>query len=150
MASPERLDEYHFYEQEWDSYAQLRDSFEWAVPDRFNTAEYVCDRWTSDESRIAVYDEDADGTARTYTFGDLRDRTNQLANHIQAQGVGRGDRVGVNAPQKAETVIAHIAIWKLGAVSVPLSTLFGTEAVRYRLDDADAKACIVEIGRAHV
>jgi acetyl-CoA synthetase len=144
MANTNRLDAYHFYEQEWESYEQLYESFEWEVPERFNTAAYICDRWASDADRVALYGLSADGTEQTYTFEDLRDRTNQLANYLRAQGIERGDRVGVNAPQKPETVIAHIAIWKLGAVSVPLSTLFGTEAVRYRLEDANAKACIVD------
>ncbi|WP_255152296.1 acyl-CoA synthetase [Halorarius halobius] len=148
MDERSRLNAYHFYEQEWDSYDQLCESFEWEVPERFNAAEYVCDRWSSDKSRVALFGLDHEGNERTYTFWQLRNVTNRLANYLREQGVERGDRVGVNAPQKPETVMAHVAIWKLGAVSVPLSTLFGTEAVRYRLDDADAKACIVDASNA--
>lgn len=148
MAESRRLEAYHFYEQEWDSYEQLRDAFEWEVPERFNTAEYICDRWASDKSRVALFAANHRGTERTYTFWQLRNITNRLANHLRNIGIERGDRVGVNAPQKPETLIAHVAIWKLGAVSVPLSTLFGTEAIRYRLDDADAKACIVDSANA--
>jgi acetyl-CoA synthetase len=149
MVERDRLEAYHFYEHEWDSYEQLRREFEWEVPERFNTATYICDRWADDRSKVALFANDADGNERTYTFWQLRNLTNKLANYLRAQGVERGDRVGVNLPQKPETLIAHVAIWKLGAVSVPLSTLFGTEAVRYRLADAGAKACIVDAANAN-
>ncbi|MFC7198715.1 acyl-CoA synthetase [Halospeciosus flavus] len=145
MSVPKRLDAYHFYEEGWDSYEQLRESFEWEVPERFNVATYVCDRWADAEGeRTAIFAEDDDGRERQFTYADLRERTNQLANYLASQGVGRGDRVGVNAPQKPETVVAHVAAWKLGAVSIPLSTLFGVDALSYRLDDADAVACVVD------
>jgi len=140
----DRFDAYHFYEEEWDSYDQLYDAFEWEVPEEFNIAAHVCDRWADDEGRVALYGEDADGTRETYTFRELRNVTNRLANHLRAQGVERGDRVGVNAPQRPETAIAHIAIWKLGAMSVPLSTLFGPDAIEYRLGDCDAVAAVVD------
>ena len=148
MDEQNRLDAYHFYEQEWDSYDRLRGAFEWEVPERFNTAEYICDRWATDRSRVALFGLDHEGNECTYTFWQLRNVTNRLAHYLREQGVERGDRVGVNAPQKPETLMTHVAVWKLGAVSVPLSTLFGTEAVRYRLDDADATACIVDASNA--
>ena len=143
MARTERLDAYHFYEEDWASYEALREAFEWEVPDRFNMAAYCCDRWAENKGRVALFAEADDGTTETYTFWQLRNVTNRLANYLQAQGVERGDRVGVNAPQCPETVMAHLAAWKLGAVSVPLSTLFGPDAIGYRLDDCDAVAAVV-------
>ncbi|WP_254536190.1 acyl-CoA synthetase [Halomarina litorea] len=141
----ERLDAYWFHEREWESYDDLLAAFEWEVPERFNMAHYVCDRWADGEDgdRTALLSERETGERASYTFAELATLTDGLAGHLRAQGVGRGDRVGVNAPQTPETAIAHIACWKLGAVSVPLSTLFGTEGLRYRLDDADAVACVV-------
>ena len=139
----ERLDAYHFYETEWESYEALRVAFEWDVPERFNIATYICDRWADDADRTALYAEDESGQKREYTFRELRDGANQLANYLKSRGVQRGDRVGVNLPQRPETAIAHLACWKLGAISVPLSVKFGPEALRYRLDDAGAGACIV-------
>ncbi|WP_442978300.1 acyl-CoA synthetase [Salarchaeum sp. III] len=141
------MDAYHFYEDEWNDYGELRDGFEWEVPERFNMAHYVCDRWASDDGRVALFAEDGD-RERTVTFSDLADRTNQLANHLRERGVEPGDCVGVNAPQKPETVVAHLAAWKLGAVSVPLSTLFGVDGLSYRLDDSDAVACVVDESNA--
>ncbi|QCC61686.1 AMP-binding protein [Natrinema thermotolerans] len=144
MTRGQRLDAYHFYEDDWDSYEQLREAFEWEVPDRFNMATYLCDRWADDKSRVALFAEDAAGTEETYTFWQMRNVTNRLANYLRSQGVEAGDRVGVNAPQRPETVFAHLAAWKLGAMSVPLSTLFGPDAVEYRLEDCDAVAAVVD------
>ncbi|MFB6171237.1 MAG: acyl-CoA synthetase [Haloarculaceae archaeon] len=140
----ERLDAYHFYEQDWDSYEQLYDAFEWEVPETFNIAAYACDRWADDKGRVALFGETPDGDTETYTFWQVRNAANQLANYLREQGVERGDRVGINAPQRPETAISHLAIWKLGAVSVPLSTLFGPDAIQYRLDDAGAVAAVVD------
>ncbi len=141
--SGHRLDAYHFYENEYDDYDDLYTSFEWEVPDRFNIAAYACDRWADDKGRVALFADTAAGTESTYTFWQLQNAANQLANYLRDQGVERGDRVGINAPQRPETVIAHLACWKLGCVSVPLSTLFGPDAIEYRLGDCDAVAGVV-------
>ncbi|WP_254533609.1 acyl-CoA synthetase [Natrinema gelatinilyticum] len=144
MADVPQLDAYHFYEQDWDSYDQLQADFEWEIPEQFNMADYVCDRWADDDSRVAMYAEDTGGNERTYTYQRMRNITNQLANYFAEQGIKPGDRVGVNVPQKAEAALAHIAIWKLGAVSIPLSVLFGPDGLRFRLDSSSAKACVVD------
>ncbi|EMA36179.1 acyl-CoA synthetase [Halococcus hamelinensis] len=143
-ADASRLDAYHFYEDDWEDYDHLREGFEWDVPERANIASYLCDRWANDEGRVALYAENEAGAERSYTFAELQETANRLANYLAERGVERGDRVGVNAPQKPETVFAHVAAWKLGAVSVPLSTLFGPDALGYRLDDSDAVACVVD------
>lgn len=138
-----RLDSYHFYEREWESYEQLCESFEWEIPDSFNMAEYVCDRWANDGERIAFFAESVSGERRTLTFHDVREEANRLANYLSEAGVERGERVGICLGQRPEAAIAHVAIWKLNAVSVPLSTQFGSDALAYRLDDCRATACIV-------
>jgi len=144
MNDSDRLDQYHFYEREWDSYDELMSAFEWQVPDSFNLASYICDRWAEmDESRDAVYADDGDDKTETYSFQDIQRRANRLANYLSENGITRGDRVGINARQRPQTLISHIAVWKLGAVSVPLSKLFGTEGLSYRISDSACKACIV-------
>ena len=148
----ERLETYRFHEREWESYDELYEAFEWEVPETFNMATYLCDRWantgdggeSTDDGRIALFAESEAGERETYTFEELRRAANGLADFLAARGVSRGDRVGVNVPQKPETVIAHLAAWKLGAVSVPLSTLFGPDALSYRLDGSGAIACVVD------
>lgn len=144
MREVQRLETYHFYEKEWRSYDQLCDSFDWEIPDTFNMAEYVCDRWAGDKSRVALFSENENGDEQVFTFWQLHNLTNKLANYLTVQGIKPGDRIGINAPQKPATAIAHIAAWKIGAVSVPLSTLFGPDALSYRLNDADARVCFVD------
>lgn len=153
MTETTRLEAYHFYEEEWDDYDQLREAFEWEVPERFNMAAYVCDRWAtgdppdggaSGDERIALYTETAAGDRDRYTYREFHESTNRLANYLADAGVERGDRIGVNAPQTAETVITHVAAWKVGAVSIPLSTLFGPDALSYRLADSDSTFCVVD------
>lgn len=137
-----RLNAYHFYEEEWESYGDLREAFEWEVPEQFNIASYVCDRW-ADGERTALYADSESGREAVYTFRELHEEANRLANYLVSNGVERGDRVGVNLSQRPETAVAHLACWKLGAVSVPLSVKFGRDALRYRLYDSGAVACVV-------
>lgn len=137
-------DVYHFHEEDWDSYEDLYRSFSWEVPDSFNLARYLCDRWADDEGRVALYAERTTGTQETYTYGELRTLSNQLANAFADLGVGRGDRVALAAPQRVETLLVHLAVWKLGGISVPLAPQFGPDALEYRVGDSGASLCVVD------
>jgi len=132
--------------QEWSSYEELYQSFEWSVPDPFNLAAATCDRWAADPGRVAMYARDAEGNDESYTFRDLQTRANRLADHLDTHGVRRGDRVCVSGSQSAETMVGHLAAWKLGAVSVPLSVLLGPDGLAYRLEDCDASAFLASQG----
>ena len=142
---PDRLDAYHFYEDEWDSYEQLYESFEWAVPDEFNLAEYICDRWAQDDpDDVALYVENPNGERTQYTYGELQTYSMQLANAFEELGISRGDRIALTAPQGVETLLTNIAAWRLGAVSVPLAPQFGPDALEYRVNDCEASVCVVD------
>ncbi len=126
-----------------ETYAALCDGFRWKVPEFFNIGVDVCDRWAENEpGRIALIQVGEDGAAREHSYAALRGRSNRLANLLRALGVMRGDRVAVLLPQMPETAIGHIAIYKLGAIAVPLFGLFGPEALQYRLADSGAKAVL--------
>jgi len=141
----DRIETYHFHERDWNSLEEIREGFEWEVPEQFNIAAYTCDRWAERTPEdVALYVETADGHESEHTFAEIRDAANRMANHLETVGVGAGDRVGVFTPAKPAAAVTHLAAWKLGAVTVPLSTLFGTESVRYRLDDSGAVACVVD------
>ena len=71
-------------------------------------------------------------------------RANRLANALAAQGLGRGDRIGILLPQSPEAAIAHVATYKMGAIAVPLFTLFGADALEYRLADSGARALVTD------
>ena len=92
-------------------------------------------------------------------YWSLKSLSDRLGSALEAIGVGHGDRVGLLFPQSLEAALAHLAVYKLGAIALPLSPLFGEEAVRYRLEHAEAKLllgegelleAVKEIGRAHV
>lgn len=124
-------------------YDRLVAAFRWAIPERYNIGVDVCDRWAAvAPERPAILEVAGDGQVEVLTFGALRERSNRLANALRARGVGRGDRVAVLLPQGAAVPIVHGAIYKLGAVALPVAALFGTDALAYRLQDAGAKAIV--------
>jgi len=130
-----------------DTYDDLVRRFRWQIPERFNIAQAACDRWAgSDPGRIAIHHRRQDGTVETVTFADLRERSNRFANALKAAGIGRGDRVALLLPQCPETAIAHLAVYKLGAIAVPLAMLFGVDALEYRLRDSGAAALVTVSG----
>ncbi|MEO8159299.1 MAG: acyl-CoA synthetase [Betaproteobacteria bacterium] len=128
--------------QRSQSYEMLRSRFSWAVPDFYNIGVDICDKWASDDVRPALIHEARDGAVIRYTFADIRRLSNQAANLFVRCGLRTGDRVGILLPQQPETAIAHIATYKAGAIVVPLFTLFGVDALRYRLKDAGIKVLV--------
>lgn len=130
-----------------DRYAQIHAAFRWQVPADFNIAEACCGRWARETpDAIAIHFENDGGCRAHYSYGQLQRAANRLANVLQRQGVRRGDRVAIVVPQRFETAVAHVAIHQLGAVAMPLSMLFGPEALEYRLQDSAAVLAIVEAG----
>src|SRR6266850_6711704 len=127
-----------------ESYADVYGRFRWTIPSRYNIAADVCDRHAGDRSRVALVYEDDAGSVSEHTFAEFRARSNQLARVFAGLGIERGDRVGIVLPQRPETAVAHLAAYKLGAVALPLSTLFGPDALEYRLRDAGAKVVVTD------
>ena len=126
---------------------QIRSQFQWSIPEKLNVAYQVCERHQARAQQIAIYYENATGQRASYSFADLKKYSDQFANALRALGVGQGDRVAIVLPQTIETIVAHLAIFKLGAVSLPLAILFGPEALEYRLRDSGARAAIVHASR---
>ncbi len=124
-------------------YDALCRGFRWQIPARLNMAAQVCDDWAErDPDRVAIVD--LTGPRRETTYGALRGMADALALHLADLGVQRGDRVGVLRSQDAWCAAAHVAIWKLGAVSIPLFKLFQTDALRTRLADAGARIVVTD------
>lgn len=124
-------------------YGSLIQAFRWAIPDRYNIARSACTDWAGrDPGRLAVMMVERDGNVREWSYQALERASNRFANVLRAHGVARGDRVAIQLPQTAETVISHFAVYKLGGIAMPLAALFGVDAVRYRLSDSGAKAFI--------
>ena len=127
-----------------DRYAEIFAAHRWNVPPQFNIAQACCARWANDRSRIALHWEDESGATAAFTFSDLQQQANRLSNALAALGIGRGDKIALILPQRPETVVAHLAAYQLGAIAVPLSFLFGPEALSYRLIDSGAKVAFVD------
>jgi len=127
-----------------DQYRALYDDFRWHVPREFNIAEACCRRWAQESSRIALRYEDESGNGGSYTYAALQADANRLSNALQSLGVMPGDRVAIVLPQSPETVVSHVAIYQMGAVAMPLSLLFGPDALEYRLQNSDTVAAIVD------
>lgn len=117
---------------------------DWDVARRLNLAHEACDRWARDRGRVALVWAGARGEARTLTYFDLARLSNRLANTLRRLGVGRGDRVAALMPRVPEAFVAPLAVWKLGAVFVPLFTGFGPDALRHRLAASGTRAVVTE------
>ena len=128
-----------------DRHALIHGGFRWQVPARFNIAEACCGRWARETPRaVAIRWQREDGTRGALSYRALQQAADRLARVLRAQGVAAGDRVAIVMPQRAETAVAHMAVYQLGAVAMPLSMLFGPEALEYRLQDSGAVAAIVD------
>lgn len=118
-----------------DNYEEIYREFKWDIPLDFNIAKVCCDDHAEEEpGRVAMIEWRSDGNHRHYTYGDLRAYSNRLVWELRSRGVGFGDRVSILLPQSFETAIAHLAIYKLGAIAVPLARLFAADAIEYRLN----------------
>jgi acetyl-CoA synthetase len=127
-----------------DAYDTLYRSFRWRIPERYNIGVDLCDKWAGDPDRLALIFESRSGQVTRYTFAQLQRLSNQVAHLFRAHDIARGDRVAILLPQAPETAIAHLAAYKAGAVAVPLFTLFGIDALQYRLSDSGAKVLITD------
>jgi acetyl-CoA synthetase len=127
-----------------DRYAELYRSFRWSVPERYNIAHACCGQWAADRNRFALYWEDESGASAAYSFWDVQMAANRLSNALAGLGVKRGERVAIILPQRPETAIAYIAIFQMGAIALPLSHLFGPDALEYRINHAEASVALVE------
>jgi len=127
-----------------DRYDELYRSFRWEVPGRYNIAHACCGQWAGDRARVALQWEDESGASAAYSFHDIQLAANRLSNALRGLGVRRGDRVAIILPQRPETAVAYMAIFQMGAIALPLSHLFGPDALEYRMNHAGASVALVE------
>ena len=125
-----------------ESYEDICRKFSWQIPEYFNIADAVCDRWADDTTRIAMTHENLDGSVKNFTFAEIKRYSNQFANLLNSLGLEQGDRALVLLTQSPECAISHVACFKSGIVSCLASVLFGSDAVQHRLTSTNAKVCI--------
>ena len=126
------------------NFADLRAKHKWSIPADYNVAIDCLDRHTALRDKVALLYEDDEGNTARYTFAQMIEASNRFANALRGLGIGRGDVVAVHTPQRPETAIAHMGIYRLGAIALPISKLFGPDAIQYRLENSSAKAILME------
>ena len=119
---------------------------EWRVPAHYNIAADVCDKHPPD--KLAMVWERFDGATCEVRWGELQALSAQAAHALSAAGVKRGDRVAVVLPPTAETAAIFFGTWKLGALLLSMSVLYGDEGIRHRLDDSGAKVLVTDRANA--
>ena len=140
-----------------DFYESMQQGFGWSVPEHFNIAEVCSRRWAAQPDaaeRVAIVahqvaDQAVDGTGHAiaplrFSYAQLQQAADALSHVLVGLGVQRGDRVAIVLPQRFETAVAYMAVLQMGAVAMPLSLLFGPEALEYRLQDSEAVVAIVD------
>ena len=116
---------------EWET---VLDSYDWDAPDELNIAHEACDRHAG-SGDVGFAWVSKEGDLSEYTFAELRDASNRVANALSELGVSRGDRVATLLPKVPETIVIVLGVWKAGAIHVPLFTAFEKQAVEFRIDD---------------
>ena len=129
-----------------ESYEQACAEHEWQVPDRYNIAADVCDKHPRDKQ--AMVWERYDGATRELDWGELQDLSNRAAHMLRSHGVGKGDRVAVVLPPTPETAAIFFGAWKLGAILLSMSVLYGDEGIRHRLTDSTPKVLVTDEANA--
>jgi len=127
------------------TYDEIRRGFRWRIPEFANIAALACDRHAADPGRLALICEEPDGRQASFTFAQVRDAANRVGNALLGLGLVRGDRVGICLSQRPETAITHIACFKAGIVSMPLSTQFGPDALLHRLGHSGARLLVTDL-----
>ena len=131
-----------------DRYQAIHQSFGWKVPKRFNMAQACCGQWAVQPvtaRRVAIREHVAgQGLGQSWTFAQLQTAANRLSRVLQGLGVQRGDRVAIVLPQRFETAVAYMAVLQMGAVAMPLSMLFGPEALAFRINDSQTRVAVCD------
>ena len=135
-----------------DFYNSMQQGFAWHVPETFNIAHVCSQRWAQaahTSQALAIIEHHADNSQatlppRSYTYQQLQQAADALSHVLHNSGVQPGDCVAIVLPQRFETAVAYMAVLQMGAVAMPLSMLFGPEALAYRLQDSEAVVAIVD------
>ncbi len=132
---------------ELGTYDEMCAAHEWLVPERYNIAIDVCDKHPR-EKRAMVW-EDWRGNEREVSFGELQDLSSSFANVLEANGIEREDRVATLLPSLPETAAVFLGTYKLGAILLSMSVLYGDEGIVHRLRDSGARAVVTDTANRH-
>jgi acetyl-CoA synthetase len=128
-------------------WTQHADAWRWQIPERFNLASSCAARWAQDKSaskRVALLIEGSDGKSVSLNYKELFHQARLFSSLINQRSLGAGDRIAICLPQRAETAISLLGTMQAGATAVPLTVLFGPDALEYRLKNAECKAIVCD------
>ncbi len=127
------------------SYDEVYNNFKWDVPEYYNFAFDVIDKWAEKKpQKVALMTIDSESSARKHTFSDLSILSNKFANVLKKEGIKKGDFIIVMLPKIPEWYIAVLGIIKVGAVFIPATTLCVENDIKYRINKADVTAIITD------
>src|SRR5436190_2045651 len=124
------------------TYEEAVANHRWNVPAHYNIARDVCDKHPPD--KLAMVWEDYRGNEREVRWGELQELSNRFANVLRGRGVERGDRVAVVLPPTPETAAVFFGAWKVGAILLSMSVLYGDEGIAHRLRDSQARLLVTD------
>jgi len=140
----------HFMDKTFQSYEDLYENFQVTIPESFNFAYDVSDRWAekSPDKRALVWCNDK-GDSRTFTFGEIKYYSDKAANVFKKLGIGKGDPVMLVLKRHYEFWFAILALHKIGAICIPATHLLTEKDYIYRNNAADVKL-ILAVGEDNV
>jgi acetyl-CoA synthetase len=126
------------------NYHDVRENFQWNLPEFYNIGVDISDRHAVDRTRLALIYDREDGHHEKWTYYEISQESNRLANVFLNMHISQRDRIAIFLSQSPQLPIAHIAAYKIGAIAVPLFTLFGSDALAYRINDSGARVLITD------
>ena len=134
---------------EFDSYEDFRDNFRINVPENFNFAYDVVDRYAEIEpDKVALVWCNDHGEEKRITFGELRDLSSRAANFFTKEGIQKGDTVMLTLKARYDFWYALLGLHRIGAIAIPATHMLKEKDIVYRIREADIKmvVCIAEDG----
>jgi acetyl-CoA synthetase len=128
------------------TYEEAVANHHWEVPATYNIAADVCDKHPADKP--AMVWERFDGARREVDWGELQALAGRVANALAAEGVARGHRVAVVLPPTPEAAAVFFGTWKLGAILLSMSVLYGDDGIRHRLSDSEPTVLVTDAANA--
>jgi len=126
-----------------DTWDAMRRDFQWPEMAQFNIASACVERWArQDPNRTALICPNDDGSVKNVSFQSLNALANQFANTLINSNFQRGDRCAILLQQSVETAICHFGTYKAAGIALPLFTLFGADALEFRLQNCSKSRTI--------